>query len=74
MEVIEANIVSRAGVINELVKRRGDNTWKELAEQIDCSATSLCDVLHGHRRPGKKILEFLGFRTEMVYVKTEQGQ
>jgi hypothetical protein len=70
----EDSTMTHDKLIRELEKRRGDGTWKELAAKIGCSAAYLCDVMRGHRRPGRKILEFLGFKMETVYVKMEDGQ
>lgn len=61
-------------LIRELGKRRGGRTWAMLAAEIGCSTSNLCDVLRGHRRPGRKILDFLGFKAETVYVKVERPQ
>lgn len=55
-------------LIRELGKRRGERTWAMLAAEIGCSTSNLCDVLRGHRRPGRKILDYLGLQVQTVYV------
>ena len=61
-------------LIRELDKRRGERTWAMLAAEIGISAAYLCDVRRGHRKPGRKILDYLGFEVQTVYVKQAEPE
>ena len=59
----------RVHLIRELENRRAGRTWKQLAAEIGCGASYLCDVLKGNRKPGKLILDYLGLEARIVYKK-----
>lgn len=61
-------------LIRELEKRRGVRTWAAVAAEIGISAAYLCDVRRGHRKPGQKILDYLGFEAQTVYVKQTETE
>lgn len=56
-----------ASIIQQLEKRRGQNTWTWLAAQIGCSGAYLSDIRAGKRNPGPKILKFLGLKQIVIY-------
>lgn len=53
-------------VVNLLRKRKGPDSWRSLAKKIGCSAVFLCDVVDGSRKPGPKILHFLGLKAKVT--------
>lgn len=56
-------------VIKLLVKKQGDRTQKEVAEEIGISPQYLHDVLNGGRKPSERILDYLGLKREIVKVR-----
>jgi len=58
-----ANLISNA--LRERMKP--EQTQASFAEQIGVSPQFLCEVLKGTRRPGKRILEYLGYEKHIVY-------
>ena len=51
----------------DLVRRSG-RTQDEMAASLGVSAAYISEILGGTRRPGPKILEALGLRSETVYL------
>jgi len=43
-----------------LARARDGKSWASLARRIGVSRGFLADVVFGRRRPGQKVLEFLG--------------
>ncbi|MGC8537155.1 MAG: hypothetical protein ACP5QR_16830, partial [Rhizomicrobium sp.] len=46
--------------VRALQTRLKTQSLRSLAREIPCSPSYLCDVLHGRRDPGPRILDFLG--------------
>jgi hypothetical protein len=66
--IFESNPLRFEHVLEMLEIRKGDRSWKQLAEEMECSPQYLCDVIGGRREPGPKILEPLGLIAETIYV------
>ena len=54
--------MDRTNVIDLLLRKQGDRSLREFADEVGCSAAYLSDIYRGNRQPGKKILRFLGLR------------
>lgn len=72
MYSMSANIMSMdrkydvEGVLKLLVEAQGERSLRSYASSIGCSAAYLCDVYHGNRAPGPKILKVLGLQRQIT--------
>lgn len=62
--------------IREILKSRAkkEGSERKLAERLRVSYAYMNDLIRGKRRPGKKILDAIGFREARVYVQTREGK
>lgn len=58
-------------VVKRLKSLQGGQTQSQFAAKMDVTQQYLNDVLLGNRKPGKKILGYLGF--EAGYIKSENA-
>lgn len=62
--------------IREILKSRAkkEGSERKLAESLRVSYSYMNDLIRGKRRPGKKILDAIGFREVRVYAQTREGE
>ena len=66
-------VIDHKGIIEELRKRQGDRSLRELAKEIKISATYLSDIYNSRRRPGPTVLKYLGYKkNEIVSICYEE--
>lgn len=65
--------MTRDAIVRLLMERQGQRSLRAFAEEVGCSPAYLYDIYASRREPGKKVLQYLGFRktrkVEVNYVK-----
>lgn len=56
-------------VLNMLKARQAGRTQREFAAEIGITQQYLCDVLQGNRKPGRKMLDYLGLEAGFIKPK-----
>jgi transcriptional regulator with XRE-family HTH domain len=56
--------------ITELKRRQGGRSMAEFAKEIGCSTAYLSDIYKEQRKPGPKILVYLGLTKKEEYGRT----
>lgn len=49
-------------VIKILQAKQGEQSLRQFAGKVGCTAAYLSDLYRGNRQPGKKIMKFLGLK------------
>jgi len=79
IKVEVADILTHEYVLQILMDHRDkEGSWAALARKIGVTRNFMCDVGKGHRRPGKKVLDYLGLRgvrtVEYSYIRERGGR
>lgn len=63
------NSITESTIMRELREQAASTGQSELARRMDISPQLMCDVLKRRRKFGHKILDHLGYREVVTYVR-----